>query len=279
VIELTVESVHGISDYPKRGYNFFELEENPMAEVRFNVPGRVALVTGGGSGIGRAIALGLAGIGIHVGVGDIDPDRVANATAAIETCGVRSYGLAVDVGQHDDVQRLVAGVSERLGPIDILVNCAGIYPRKYVVETSEAEWDRVLTTNLKGVFLTSQAVLPAMIARKQGRIISITSGIGTTGSPRGAHYAASKGGINAFTRSLAKEVIESGINVNAIAPGSTDTPMMRGGYTPEQLTARAKTMPGGKLGQPEDVVGIVLFMLSDGAKDITGQVITFRERP
>lgn len=247
-----------------------------MPEVRFNIPGRVALVTGGGSGIGRAIALGLAGIGIDVGVGDKDSDRVAKVTAEIENCGTRAYGLVVDVGQHADVQRLVAGVSERLGPIDILVNCAGIYPRKYVIETSEAEWDRVLSTNLKGVFLTSQAVLPSMIARKRGRIISITSGIGTMGSPRGAHYAASKGGINAFTRSLAKEVIGSGINVNAIAPGATDTPMMRGGYSPEQFAARAKTMPGGKLGQPEDVVGLVLFMVSDGAKDITGQVIIFR---
>ncbi len=250
-----------------------------MAEVCFHVPGRVALVTGGGSGIGRAIALGLAGIGIHVGVGDQDPDRVTKVTAEIESREARTYGLVVDVGRHADVQRLVAGVAERLGPIDILVNCAGIYPRKYVVETPEAEWDRVLATNLTGFFLTSQAVLPAMITRKYGRIISITSGIGTTGSPRGAHYAASKGGINAFTRSLAKEVIDCGINVNAIAPGTTDTPMMRGGYTSEQLAALAKTMPGGKLGQPEDVVGLVLFMVSDGAKDITGQVITFRGRP
>jgi len=247
-----------------------------MPEVRFHVSGRVALVTGGGSGIGRAIALGLAGIGIPVGIGDRDPDRVANVTREIQSAGVRAYGLAADVGQIADVQRLVAGVSEHLGPIDILANCAGIFPRSSVVEMPEAEWDRAMSTNIKGVFLASQAVLPGMIARKQGRIISITSGLGTTGVPRGSHYAASKGGINAFTRSLSKEVADQGINVNAIAPGLTDTPMMRGANTPEYIAAMTKSMPGGRLGQPEDVVGLVLFLISEGAKDITGQVITFR---
>jgi 3-oxoacyl-[acyl-carrier protein] reductase len=247
-----------------------------MPEVRFNVAGRVALVTGGGSGIGRAIALGLAGIGVHVGVADMDPDRVAKATAAIESRGSRAYGLVADVRQRADVQRFVAEASERLGPVDILVNAAGIFPRSSVVEMPEDEWDRALDTNLKGVFLTSQAVLPAMIARKQGRIISVTSGLGTTGVPRGSHYSASKGAINGFTRSLAKEVSDNGINVNAIAPGLTDTPMMRGANTPEYIAEVTKTLPGGKLGAPEDVVALVLFLVSDGAKDITGQVITFR---
>jgi 3-oxoacyl-[acyl-carrier protein] reductase len=247
-----------------------------MAEVRFNVPGRVALVTGGASGIGRAIALGLAGIGIHVGVGDRDPEGLASVSAAIDSSGSRACGLVADVGQSADVQRLVGEVSERLGPIDILVNCAGIFPRSTVVEMAEAEWDRVLATNLKGVFLTSHAVLPAMIARKHGRIISITSGLAMTGSPRGAHYAASKGAINSFTRSLAKEVAGHGINVNVIAPGLTDTPMMRGANSAEYIAAVAKTMPGGRLGQPQDAVGLTLFLASDGARDITGQVINFR---
>jgi NAD(P)-dependent dehydrogenase (short-subunit alcohol dehydrogenase family) len=247
-----------------------------MAEIGFNVPGRVALVTGGGSGIGRAIALGLAGIGIPVGVGDRDPDRVAKVTAEIESRGTRTYGRVVDVGQRADVQQWVAEVTEHLGPIDILVNCAGIFPRSSVVEMAESEWDLVMSTNLKGLFLTSQAVLPGMIARHGGRIISITSGLGTTGVPRGSHYASSKGGINGFTRSLAKEVADYGINVNTIAPGLMDTPMMRGANTPEYIASVTKTMPGGKLGQPEDVVGLVLFMVSDGAKDITGQVIVLR---
>jgi len=190
-----------------------------MGEVRFNVSGNVALVTGGSSGIGRAIALGLAGIGIHIGVTGRSPDRVADAVAAIEGQGRKGYGVIADVSCRDDVQRMVAEISERLGPIDILVNCAGIYPRSLVVETPEAEWDQVMDTNIKGLFLASQAVLPGMIARNQGWIISMTSGVGTTGSLRGAHYASSKGAINAFTRSLAKEVMEDNINVNTIAPG------------------------------------------------------------
>ena len=247
-----------------------------MPEVRFNVAGRVALVTGGGSGIGRAIALGLAGIGIHVGVADRDPDGLASAAAAIESCGSRAHGLVADVAQFADVQRMADEVSERLGPIDILVNCAGIFPRSSVVEMPEAEWDRVLATNVKGLFLTSHAVLPAMIARKHGRIISITSGLAMTGAPRGAHYAASKGAINSFTRSLAKEVADNGINVNTIGPGLTDTPMMRGANSAEYIAAVTKTMPGGRLGRPEAVVGLVLFLESEGARDITGQVISFR---
>ena len=247
-----------------------------MAEIGFNVSGRVALVTGGGSGIGRAIALGLADIGIHVGVGDKVPERVATVTGEIESRGARTYGRVTDVGQRAEVQRMVAEVTERLGPIDILFNCAGIFPRSSVAEMAESEWDLVLSTNLKGLFLTSQAVLPGMIARKSGRIISITSGLGTTGVPRGSHYAASKGGINGFTRSLAKEVAEYGINVNTIAPGLTDTPMMRGANTPEYIASVTRTMPGGKLGQPEDVVGLALFLIGEGAIHITGQVITLR---
>lgn len=247
-----------------------------MPEVRFEVRGRVALVTGAASGIGRAIALGLAGIGVDVGIADRDAEGVAGARAAIETSGKRAHGVVADVAQPADIQRSVREVSERLGPIDILVNCAGIFPRSPVAGMAKAEWDRVLATNLDGVFLASQAVLPAMIARKHGRIVSITSGLAMTGSPRGAHYAASKGAIDSFTRSLAREVAGDGINVNAIAPGLTETPMMRGANSPAYIASVTQAMPFGRLGQPEDVVGLVLFLISEGARDITGQVIPMR---
>ena len=247
-----------------------------MPQVQFDVKGRVALVTGGGSGIGRAIALALAGIGVDVAVMDKEPGRSAEVKGAIEQCGCRAFCTSGDVGQSADIERLVSGVNSGLGPIDILVNCAGIFPRGAVAEMSEADWDRTFDTNIKGVFLASRAVVGTMIARKSGRILSITSGLGTTGVPRGSNYAATKGAINAFTRSLAKEVANDGINVNAIAPGLTDTPMMRGANTPEYIQSMTNSMPGRRLGQPDDAVGLALFLVSEGAKHITGQVIALR---
>jgi 3-oxoacyl-[acyl-carrier protein] reductase len=247
-----------------------------VSDVRFEVLGHVALVTGAGSGIGRAIAVALAAVGVAVGIADKDAARVASATEAAQRGGARVHGSVADVARADDIRRVVSEVSDRLGRIDILVNSAGIFPRSSVLEMSEEEWDLTSDTNLKSCFLASQAVLPAMIARKWGRIISITSGLGMTGVARGAHYAASKAGIDALTRSLAKEVMNDGINVNAIAPGLTDTPMMRGANTPEYIASVTKTMPGGKLGEPEDVVGLALFLVSEGARHITGQVIGLR---
>ncbi len=248
-----------------------------MQEVRFETNGRVALVTGASSGIGRAIALALGDIGVRVGIAGRDPNRVAGTAAEIESHGGRACGVVADVSRSADVQRLVAEVRERLGPIDILVNSAGIYPRSTVVDMAESEWDQVLDTNLKSVYLTCHAVLPEMIARKYGRIVSVTSGVGTTGLARSSHYAASKAAINAFTRSLSKEVAEHGITVNAMAPGLTDTPMMRGSNTPEYIAMVAKMMPAGRVGQSDDPVGLVLFLCSEGARYITGQVMALRD--
>jgi NAD(P)-dependent dehydrogenase (short-subunit alcohol dehydrogenase family) len=248
-----------------------------MPKVQFEVRGRIALVTGGGSGIGRAIALGLAEIGIDVGIIDREPDRMTDTAAAIERCGSRAFGCTGDVSRAADIERFVSGAAQKLGPADILVNSAGIFPRASVAEMSEAEWDRTLDTNAKGLFLACRAVVPSMMARKSGRILSITSNLGTAGVPRGSHYAASKAAINAFTRSLAKEVANDGINVNTIAPGLTDTPMMRGANTAEYIASVANTMPGRRLGQPDDVVALALFLVSEGAQHITGQVIGLRD--
>lgn len=247
-----------------------------MAEVRFQIPGRVALVTGGGSGIGRAIAFGLGGAGLSVAILEKEPERVEKAEADLKAGDIRGCAIKADVSKSADIEEAVAKASKTLGEIDILVNCAGIFPRSPVAEMSEEEWDRTLGTNLRSVFLASRAVLKPMIARRRGHILSITSGLGITGAPRGSHYAASKGGMNGFIRSLAREVGSAGINVNAIAPGLTDTPMMRGANSPEYIASVTSNTPGNRLGEPQDVVGLAMFLVSEGARYITGQVIALR---
>ena len=238
--------------------------------------GAVALVTGAGSGIGRAIALGIAEGGIRVAAVDIaGPNATATAERAVAKGGAME-AFATDVSRAPDVVGLYDQVRERMGIPSVLINCVGIYPRSRVADMSEEEWDRVLSTNLKSAFLMCRAVVPGMAELGQGRIVSITSSLGVTGSAGGAHYAASKAGLDAFTRSLAHEVGEQGINVNCVAPGLTDTPMMRGANSPEYIALLAARSPGGRLGQPEDVLGLVLFLLSDGAAHITGQVYNLR---
>jgi NAD(P)-dependent dehydrogenase (short-subunit alcohol dehydrogenase family) len=248
-----------------------------MPALQFNIDARVALVTGGASGIGRAIASGLAGTGLSVAVVDKDAPALAAVVEALHAAGGRAKAIFADVSKAADVERAVREASAEYGAVDVLVNCAGIFPRSFVVEMDEAEWDRVMATNAKSLFLGAKAVLPSMLARKAGHIMSITSGLAAAGARHGAHYAASKAAINAFTRSLAKEVAEDGIRVNTIAPGLTDTPMMRAANPPEYIAAFAKSMIGGRLGRPEDVVSLVLFLISDAGRHVTGQIISVRE--
>ena len=198
--------------------------------------GKVALVTGGSRGIGRAIVLAFAERGCHVTF-CYRSDRAAAATvcAAVRDAGGSAHAVQAvqaDVGQSDQAAALVAGVLAQLGRIDILVNNAGEFPRRPFVEISDAEWERVLRTNLYSAFYCSRAALPAMIAAKQGAIINMASISGRRGSAFHAHYATAKGGLLALTRSLAKEAIPYGIRVNAVSPGRIDTDMMVSGYQP-----------------------------------------------
>jgi len=237
--------------------------------------GKVALVTGSSRGFGRAFALGLAGAGATVVVNYKESQTAAaKVVAEIEAIGGKALMVQADVSVKQEVDRMVATSLDTFGRIDILVNNAGILPKASVVEMSEELWDRTLNTNLKGVFLCSQAVIPSMMKRKAGKIISMTSGRGVAGQAQGAHYAASKGGIIAFTKSLALELGPYEINVNAIAPGATDTDMWRDSKTKEEIEKKLKVprFPNG-IGLPQDIVGTVIFLATDASKYMTGQVV------
>ncbi|MDO8689366.1 MAG: SDR family oxidoreductase [Dehalococcoidia bacterium] len=237
-----------------------------MAELA----GKVAIVTGGGGAIGRAICLGLAREGARVVACDLDQDK-ARETASL--LGPTALALQTDVSRGQDVDRLMEETVRHFGRLDILVNNAGICPRTPVLDMDEEEWDLVLDTNLRSVFLCSRGAARIMKPQGGGRIVNITSGRGVTGRNGAAHYAASKGGINGFTRSLGMEWAPYGINVNALAPGRTDTPMLRAGLSEQAIEALASAPPDKRVGQPEDVVGTVIYLCSEASQTMYGQII------
>lgn len=234
---------------------------------------RVAIVTGAGQGIGRALALGLAQEGAAVLIAEINRDTGITVQKELAAYGHKALAVSTDVSSEDSVNTMVSRCLAEFGRVDILVNNAGIFPHSAVEEMAEEEWDRVIGTNLVGCFLCARALVPTFIEQRQGRIISVASGLGLKGISDGAHYAASKAGIIGFTKSLALELAPYGVTVNAICPGMTDTEQPRARLSTEQLYAIGKTFPLGRIGQPEDLVGPVTFLASDAAGFVTGQTI------
>ena len=231
---------------------------------------RVAIVTGGARGIGREIALKLAEVGAKVVVSDI----VEAEPVVEEIRAMKREGLAVnaDISSSADVARLVDTVITEYGQVDILVNNAGITRDQLLMRMSEEDWDKVLSVNLKSVFLCTRAVLRHMMKQRRGRIVSISSIVGITGNPGQANYAAAKAGIIGFTKTIAKEVGSRGITVNAIAPGFIDTKMTQQ-LAENQRQELMKRIPLGSFGTPRDVAEAVAFLASDEARYITGQVL------
>jgi NAD(P)-dependent dehydrogenase (short-subunit alcohol dehydrogenase family) len=236
--------------------------------------GKVALVTGAQQGIGRAIAVALARDGADVGVNFLDGASAAEGVATeIQGLGRRAIAVQGDVSQVASVEAMVRAVVDGLGPPEVLVNNAGVFPRSAFLELAEREWDHVLGVNLKGSFLCAQAVARALVsAGRPGAIVNISSSA-VRGDPRGVHYSASKAGVVGLTRAMALALAPHRIRVNAIAPGLTDTAQPRYGNTEAQIAERAREIPLGRIAQPEEIARVAVFLSTDDAGWITGELI------
>ncbi len=218
-----------------------------------SLTGKVAVVTGAGRGIGRAVALGFAARGTNLALCSRTPSEVEAVAAEVRARGVRAVAVKADVASPADVEALVAAARRELGPIDVLVNNAGIVARAEVAEMDLATWQAMIDVNLTGVFLLSRAVIGEMLARGKGRIINVSSISGTLGTPGLSAYCAAKHGVIGFTRALAAEVKHRGVQVNALCPGSVDTPML------------AQGVPGLEPDMTPDEVAAVVIWLADPA--------------
>jgi 2-hydroxycyclohexanecarboxyl-CoA dehydrogenase len=241
---------------------------------------RVALVTGGAQGIGRGVVETLGANGFHVAVADLMLDLAEEAAAAVNSAGGKAVAVEIDVTDTSSVQAAVKSVTESLGPIEIVVNNAGFDDFMKFLDTTEEFWDRILEVNFKGALRVIQAVTPGMIEQGFGRIVNIGSDAGRVGSSLEAVYSGAKGGIIAFTKTLAREVATKGVTVNTVCPGPTDTPALRkfasnAGEDAEKVVAgMTRAVPMKRLAQPADVAAAVAFFASDAAGYVTGQTLS-----
>ena len=240
-----------------------------MTEGRF--AGRVALVTGAGQGIGRAVAERFAADGGAVVVGDIRPDAAEAAAAAIVAAGGRAQAVAADVTDPDGAARLAAAAIDAFGGLDVLVNNAGILRSTRAAEVTPEEWHLVVDANLTGAFLCARAAYPALKASGHGRIVNLASMAGrATSTLGGVHYTTAKAGVLGLTRHLAREWARDGITVNALSPGIVDTPMVRASTDAARMAQVIASIPLGRLADPAEIAALVCFLASDEAAYITG---------
>ena len=235
-----------------------------------NLDGRVAIVTGGVQGIGLGVSKSLARAGANVVVAELVEERIPPAIAEIEKLAVQAMGVQTDVTSAKSVDHMVCATLERFGQIDILVNNAGLVIKKHITEQTEADFDAVLSTNLKGMFLCCKRVVEEMSKRNTGAIVNLASHAAYRYTIPHVPYAASKAGVVALTRDLAYEVGPMGIRVNAIAPGMIESPGQHATNTEEEIAERVKAIPLQRIGQPRDIGDAVAFLASDAAGYISG---------
>ncbi|MCK4785662.1 MAG: 3-oxoacyl-ACP reductase FabG [Desulfobacteraceae bacterium] len=237
---------------------------------------KVALVTGGGSGMGEATCLGFAREGADIAIFDLNIENTEKVAASVRDLGRKAVALKVDVADFQGVNASVQRVYEELSHIDILINGAGYGQYVPLSEMSEEAWDRSIAVHLKGTFTCTRAVINGMIEQKWGKIVSISSISGIVGTPTHSHYSAAKAGVIGMSKALAKEVAVCGLNVNVVAPGAIETPFQDGlrRDNPELLKRFAESVPMGRMGNAGEVAAIILFLCSKDAEFITGQVIS-----
>jgi len=242
--------------------------------VTASLAGKVAFVTGAQQGIGRATALALAQAGADVGINYLDNRQAADAVVQeITALGRRAAIVQGDVAVPAQAEAMATAVARELGGLDVLVNNAGVYPRVPFLAMKEGDWDYVLDVNLKGSFFCAQAAARYMVqAGRRGAIINLSSQA-VRGAVLGVHYSASKSGVVGMTRAMALELAPHGIRVNAVAPGLTDTAQPRYGHDEEGLASLARAVPIGRMAQPSEIGDVIVFLASDDARYITGQVV------
>lgn len=233
--------------------------------------GKNVAMTGGGGGLGRCYGVAMAKAGASIAVCDIDLEAARATADAIREAGGRAVAVQADVTKASAFEELFDRTEAEFGPLDVLLNIAGIFPRVSLVEMSEETWDSVIAINLRSVFLGSRAAIRRMLPRKRGVVVSTASGTGIRGQPKGSAYSASKAAIIGFTRAVSLELKDTGVRINCFGPGATDTPLWRVGKTEEEVK---RLLAAGYVYQPDDFSNVVVFLASDLSWPLNGEFIS-----